>query len=223
MSPATWESFHLVRLHIFIPPDFVLFLCCTISIWNLYRKVVVSTDSPWIISQGDIKPSNKKTNLSFHPGKAFIADCIHEVCPSLQLDIVLFCIFQRHIGWPFWFGWIYLKMFSSQQPGSELLTAVPLGFLSETQQDILLAVVEEVSVSWFRPLTSSSSFRWAVFHIQQWGNIFCPQRHLISEWRDNSCQPKFLSICPSQSCCLVLSPPNTVAVLLFFSIKKKAF
>lgn len=48
-----------VSRYIYTSPDFVLFLCFTISNWNLYRKVVFS-DSHWIVSQGDIKPSHKK-------------------------------------------------------------------------------------------------------------------------------------------------------------------
>lgn len=78
INPTSWEIFHLVCLLIFMPPDFLLSLCCTISIWDLYRKVVVSTDSPWIINQGDIKPSNKN--------KLFL---------SIQADLLLLIAFIR--------------------------------------------------------------------------------------------------------------------------------
>lgn len=64
----------------------------------------------------------------------------------------------------------------------------------------------------------------AVFHIWQRGNIFCPGRRVISEWRKSSCQPNSLLICLSLSCCLVQSPPNTVVVLLFlFFLKSYCF
>lgn len=63
----------------------------------------------------------------------------------------------------------------------------------------------------------------AVFHIWQRGNIFCPGRRVISEWRKSSCQPNSLLICLSPSCCLVQSPPNTVVVLLFFSFFFKSY